>query len=1062
MKKVAEKKKFRLKKSARLTIAGVCAATAIVVAVIPTRGVQADDPFDPETMIPNSVDDAIAVDPFVSDPSNAFYGSVVPSDTEKHWAFPEAEMVEFEDDYGVRHTYYQINRDGMFADLTVPVFEISTQSTPTVTTVPQCIRNYVGGDASGYTPEGGVLKLSPSVIYTKDSDISEAPYIKTEQGPEEGHVPWKWTRYTETKIEVPKTQRMIDVYGDEASTPPCFYFEVKIEKWERPWKTDPALQPGDLGYWVGPPDDPVGVEAPGSVETIIACKNHQIVQSIANGAFKDVANFSQMELLSTAAGGGGSSGITQIGDYAFENCTRLQAVSLGDNIERLGTQAFHNCTGLTSIEFGVTKSIGDGCFADCTMLATVALPDTMQQIGTAAFMNCRSLLDTVPNYPAYVSEADDDSNSYLFGGNPGINNNSFTVGSYAFCNCTSLATTKMCQTTKPVAGTHGQYGMYAGCNKLEYVELPHYTAGFTATPSMFLQCPNLKCVRGNNFTDTATDGEFINSVNESYFPGKEKNVDDSFVIWGPNPNESGSIQMLRFAEKNSLPYMYWDKYDNKFKYIMTLEDSYRFTFTDDFIVESIVQLPGATATTIRVPATIGGHPIQAIADDACGKVVGTKYVSNLSLPKKIEIADSIATIGQNAFRSCESVEEVDFIHIPFTTSAEKTSIGANCFKDCKKLDIVKFRDDNFEGNGYYDINIDASSVGADAFLTENPNGLKIYGRMEQGYWPYEYALDPNNITCSTKADSYVTYFSGNPQNLSCKYARPNSSEPGYVSLLSYPTVNTVVGTKAVENPPGSGVIVEEPVTIYDLIIAYTNGEVLSPNQEAIINQYTKSVHVPYGITSIVDAKNDLGTAASPDTSDNQYFIRANDYKTGQGYHLTDLSFDSLDSLPTVAADADKPFSDCLGLKTITFNGNMKSLGVLPFYNIPSDLVTAPLAELVGVYFNGENDKSTATIDDPYYWYDNGIIYSYYKDENGKGITTLEEVLQTRGKPGGVGQAQISPENDPSIKEINNIADDAFKNCDYVLSVDFSETPELTSIPDRCFYNCNQLKYVTLP
>ena len=34
MKKVTEKKKFRLKKSARLTIAGACAVTALVVAVI--------------------------------------------------------------------------------------------------------------------------------------------------------------------------------------------------------------------------------------------------------------------------------------------------------------------------------------------------------------------------------------------------------------------------------------------------------------------------------------------------------------------------------------------------------------------------------------------------------------------------------------------------------------------------------------------------------------------------------------------------------------------------------------------------------------------------------------------------------------------------------------------------------------------------------------------------------------------------------------------------------------------------------------------------------------------
>ncbi len=1049
MKKVTEKKKFRLKKSARLTIAGACAVTALVVAVIPTRGVQADDPFDPQTMIPNTVDDAIAVDPFVSLNSNAYYSSVVPSDIDRFWAFPEGDTIVCEG-----HTYYTINRAGMFSDMTIPVFEIATQTSPTTTSRPQCIANYVGGDASGYTPEGGILKLSPAVIYTLDSDTPEPPYEKLEKGIEANHDPYTWTRYTETKIETPKTQRMIDVYGgDEASTPKAFYFEVKIEKWTRPWRHDDALQPGDPGYWIGPPDSPIDAgETPDSEESFVACKHYEIVQSIANGAFKDVANFTEMELLSSSDGGG-SAGITQIGDSAFENCTRLQAISLGENIKTIGTKAFNNCTGLTSIDFGTTKSLGDGAFADCTMLSSLTLPDTLEQIGTAAFMNCRSLTDSVPNYPSYVSEEDDNSNSFLFGN---INVNTFKVGSYAFCNCENLETTKMCQTTNPIEGTYGQYGMYAGCTKLRYVELPHYPPSqFKATPSMFLGCQNLECVRGNNVSDNCTNEQFINSVNESYFPGKEKNVSDSFVIWGPNPNESGSIQMLSFAEKNSLPYMYWDKYDNKFKYIMTLQDSYRFTFTDDFIVESITQLPGATATTIRVPATIGGHPIQAIADDACGKVVGSQYVSNLTLPTKIEIADSIASIGENAFRACKSVEEVDFIHIPFTTSADKTSIGGSCFKDCSKLDVIKFRDDNFEGNGYFDINIDASSVGADAFLTENPNGLQMYGRMEQGYWPYEYALDPANITCSTKADSYITYNSGNPQNLSCKYARPDSSKPGYVSLLTYPTMNTVVGEIPVEDPPGT-----KEVTIEDLINAYYNSEPLSPNQEAIINQFTRNVAVPYGITSIINAKNDLGTETSPDTSDNDYFIRTNDYKTGHDYHLTNISFDSLESLPTVTGDENKVFSECLGLQTITFNGNMKSLGILPFYNVPDDLVTSPLATLTAVNFNGENDKETATIDDPYYWYDNGIIYSYYVDADGKGVTRIEEVLQSRGA--GVGSALINEENDPCLADITEIADDAFKNCDFITSVDFTSSTNLRSIPENCFYNCNQLKYVTLP
>ncbi|MBP5384590.1 MAG: leucine-rich repeat protein, partial [Lachnospiraceae bacterium] len=842
MSKVTEKKKFKLKKSARLTIAGVCAVTALVVAVIPTRGVQADDPFDPQTMIPATVDDAINTDPFVD-------ATIIPSG-QGIWAFPWDSTVTLEG-----HKYYTINRDGMFGDMTVPIFEISTQATPTPTSVPQCIRNYVGGDASGYTPLGGVLELSPAVIYTLDSDVAEAPYSRLDKGDVSVHDPYTWTRYTETKVEAPKTQRMIEVYNGEAdATPPCYYFEVKIETWSVPWQHDPAKDPDDPDYWIEPVD-PMDTEPPSSTETIQACKDHMtIVQSIGNDAFKGVANFTRMELLSTTDEGGGAAGIMQIGDSAFEDCTRLQSISLGENFKTIGRKAFRNCTNLTDIDFGTAEQLGDGCFSDCATLTNVTLPNTVTKIGTAAFMNCRSLVDSVPNYPNYLSEDADNINSAIFGGDPGITNTSCQVGSYAFCNCTNLEMTKMCQTTMPVYGTHGQYGMYAGCTNLRYIELPHYATGFQATESMFLDCPHLVCVRGNNTTDTATEGMFINEINEAYYPGKEKTVDDSFVIWGPNPNESSNIEMLKFAEKNSLPYMYWDKYDQKFKYIMTLQESYRFTFTDDFIVESITQLPGAKEKTIRIPANIGGHPIAYIADNACGKFSGSNYVSNLTLPTKIEIPNSIVSIGENAFRACQSVEKVEFIsageNIP---AADSTSIGSNCFKDCKKLSEVKFRNDNANGNGYFDINIDAGSVGTDAFLTENPNGLTFFGKMEEGYWPYEYAMDPSNISCSSQADSYITYCSGNPQNISCRYVRPDSSKPGYVSLYrvgkgntGYPTVNTVVGYKSVEVSPGY--YEEKPVRIGDLIDAYYDGEILTPNQEAIINQYTRNVTIPYGIT----------------------------------------------------------------------------------------------------------------------------------------------------------------------------------------------------------------------
>ncbi len=1074
MKMNTERKKIKMKKSVRITIAGVLAATSLAVACIPTKGVQAEGPFDPATMVPTDLDTALAQEQFVASTTVHSNAVVASGDLSKRfWAFPLSGEPVVIYEGANEHKYYKIDRTGMDAQSdAIPIFEIADTTTPSSGGVSNCIRSYVGGQTSGYYPAGDKLQLSTAVIYCNPAAETEATWLKTSGGDPAGHTPFVWERYVEKRIVRTKTPDMIRVYGTADNTPDCFYYNVIKYTWTRPWiHTEADEEHGIPESWT-PPTDPVsGGEQPDSEELFLkeVCKQYQLVGTIGNEAFKNVANFSSMEILS----GENNSGINQIGDSAFENCVSLRSISFGPNFQKIGSKAFHNCTELRAIDFNKTSSIGDGAFADCTALATLALPTTLQQLGTAAFMNCRSLTDYIPALPSMdaYNPSLKDHNSRIFGGSDtdvGINRNDFTVGSYAFANCTSLVGTKMCQTSPPIDGTIGQYGMYAGCTKLEFIELPRFMDNFKTTSSMFLGCNKLACVHAENFTGTAKEnGYFVNTINDDLFAPKPHNVSDDFVLWGPNPNESSSIAIFNYAQENSLPYMYYDTVDGKFKYIMVIDKTYKFTFTDDFVIESIIELADVPdpATTITIPASIGGHPIQAIADNCTSVLQGSTYVSTLQHPTTIRIADSIATIGANAFRSCKSLKEVNFIHIPETVSAGRTSIGASCFEDCNQLEKVNFRDDNFRGDGYYDINIDETSVGPRAFLTQNPNGLTLCGKMEQGYWPYEYAINPENIVCSTKADSYITYESGNPYNLTARYSRPNSAEPGYVSLLSYPTVNTVVGTEKVENPAGSGHYIDQDITIYDLILRYTTDpSTLSPNQERIINTNTKSIYVPYGITSILNAKNDLGTQSSPDTSDNAYFIGVNDYKTGHNYGLTTLTFESLESLPSVdKPDRDgKPFAECQTLTTINFNGNMKNLGVLPFYNIASDLVTAPLSALKEINFNGENDKATATIDDPYYWYDNGIIYAYYVDGNGVPVTLLVEVLGSRGMPGGIGTALINEENDPCLADVTEIAKDAFMNCDYITSVDFTSATGLNTIPEDCFYNCNQLKYVTLP
>ena len=63
------------------------------------------------------------------------------------------------------------------------------------------------------------------------------------------------------------------------------------------------------------------------------------------------------------------SGVTKIGDYAFEVCTNLTAITIPASVTSIGNYAFCGCTNLTAI----------------------TIPAGVESIGTAAFNGCINL-----------------------------------------------------------------------------------------------------------------------------------------------------------------------------------------------------------------------------------------------------------------------------------------------------------------------------------------------------------------------------------------------------------------------------------------------------------------------------------------------------------------------------------------------------------------------------------------------------------------------------------------------------------------------------------------------
>ena len=83
---------------------------------------------------------------------------------------------------------------------------------------------------------------------------------------------------------------------------------------------------------------------------------------------------------------------TEISNGMFSNCYHLKEVTFG-KVGVISKSAFHSCQALTQVDLrgsGV-KELGETAFANCTALTKVFLPASVEKIGYLAFGLCSAL-----------------------------------------------------------------------------------------------------------------------------------------------------------------------------------------------------------------------------------------------------------------------------------------------------------------------------------------------------------------------------------------------------------------------------------------------------------------------------------------------------------------------------------------------------------------------------------------------------------------------------------------------------------------------------------------------
>ena len=221
--------------------------------------------------------------------------------------------------------------------------------------------------------------------------------------------------------------------------------------------------------------------------------------------------YSYCNRVKTAAIG---TGVTSIGNYAFNGCRSLTSVSIPDSVTSIGNHAFNVCSSRTSVSIpdSVTR-IGSAAFSGCSGLQSITLPFVGESRKTA---------NETYQYPlGYIFGRDSDSGSTAVsqcrysGGNESdtpyyipstlrsvtIKGGQILEG--AFENCSMLTSITIPDSVTSI----GSYAFY-GCSSLTSIKIP---GGITSIGNAaFYNCRSLTSITIPDSVTSIRDSAFYN------------------------------------------------------------------------------------------------------------------------------------------------------------------------------------------------------------------------------------------------------------------------------------------------------------------------------------------------------------------------------------------------------------------------------------------------------------------------------------------------------------------------------------------------------------------------
>ncbi len=682
----------------------------------------------------------------------------------------------------------------------------------------------------------------------------------------------------------------------------------------------------------------------------------------------------------------------------FAQNSNINILYTGNYLLGIGDYAFYGCTGLSSIQ--ANQGVNDG----------------LTTIGNGAFAYCMFLKKCDLSLAQNLQVIGMDTFLYCWQMESlNLPASVQAYGDYCFMGCLGLSDFSF-NTNLAYIG----YNAFVDCTALPWIEFPkNYREQLPIR--YFANCTSLQYIKVQNETcdliDVWKDG--IASDEDDAHKADPCDINaflsaltyDGFYIEGSYNDVSYAI--YKTAKEHSVPFSYKDSegltHYEKTEICTEFSEDGTETHPHEIIYDIVVEdgidkLSGikfdddCEMHDLVLPSNIGGHYITAIEEES--------FQGNCNL-ESITIPASVSLIKENAFRGCHNLNCVIFEH----SENDPLIIEENAFNT---QDITYGHD-----------------CGNDSALALEPE-LSFVGVISPDFAAFNYAMG-STFNNSKQADSYIAYYSGWPTNLKVVY-NPDNPEGQRNELVDYPSYSEIYkGYKLGDYP----YLTQEMITAAQEAIDCKDDKTKDNSVYQSIRNAGLNVNLPAGITAIAP-----GLFSG---------LNANGKKTEEDAKA-DVDLESI-TLNTVKEVEPYAFAGCTGLTRFYYagdgSGSGYSIGDYAFRNcgnLTDAEIGSSISEIGIRPFAGCGNLTAVNFSGSNFTTDNSIIYALANGAK----TGVVECLECRSK-------QITASE---LVGITTLWEEAFKNCDKVVSVDLSQS-SVAAIPSQAFAQMDKLGIVTL-